>query len=410
MCFDDIFNLYWNDENNYNIIDKQRRTREHIIYMLDRTQQIFKWKGLPETIPQHNLEFLLQVNGNACITEVEEVPDGRGKAGLYAFFGGMGGMLNAYYEPTIYTVANPYLEYNKELEIGKDCIRARNDKNGIGLIPLFMRYGAMMNENEISLNMLAINYRIDNLISADDDRTYESAKEYLNNIVAGKFGAISSSEFFEGIKTDKSGSTNKNIKDLIEYEQYLKASWYNEIGLNSNYNMKRERIVSAEAELTDDALIPLVDNMLDWRLKACEEIKELYSDKYDLEDLTVELNAIWDLDKMYIDMLPETSERSENDTEDTEDIEDGDNTDNIPNGAGSISDDINNNDIQEVIEDDNTDGANDSGVIDNNDDNNIDINDEVEDIKEDIEDIKDDIEDIKREVKNGDDETNTETV
>lgn len=411
MCFDDVFNLYWNDENNYNIIDKQLRTREHVLYMLDRTQQIFKWKGLPKTIPQHNIEALIQINGNACVTDVEEVPDGRGEAGLYAFFGGLGGILNAYYEPTIYTVANPYLEYNKELKIGKDCVRVRNDKYSIGLMPLFMRYGAMMNENEISLNMLAINYRIDNLISADDDRTYESAKEYLNNIVAGKFGAISSSEFFEGIKTDKSGATNKSIKDLIEYEQYLKASWYNEIGLNSNYNMKRERIVSAEAELTDDALIPLVDDMLDWRLKACEEIKELYSDKYDLDDLTVELNAIWDLDKMYVDMLPETSERSENDTED---IEDGDNTDNIPNGAGSISDDSDNNDIQEDIEDDNTDGANDSGAIDNNDGNSVDINDEVddtlEDIKEDIEDIKDDIEDIKSEVDNGDDKTDTETL
>lgn len=410
MWFDDVFNLYWNDENNYDIIDKQRRTREHVIYMLDRTQQIFKWKGLPDTIPQHNIETLLQVNGNACITEVEEVPDTRGKAGLYAFFGGLGGMLNAYYEPTIYTVANPYLEFNKELEVGKDCVRVRNDKYGIGLIPLFMRYGAMMNENEISLNMLAINYRIDNLISADDDRTYESAKEFLNNIVAGKFGAISSSEFFDGIKTDKSGSSNKNIKDLIEVEQYLKASWYNEIGLNSNYNMKRERIVSAEAELTDDALIPLVDNMLEWRLKACEEIKEMYGEKYNLDDLTVELNAVWDLDRMYVDMIPETSERSENDTED---IEDGNNTDNISGGAVDISNSSNSDDIQEVIEDDNTDGADDSGAISDNDDNNIDIDDEVEDIeeiKEDIEEIKEDIEDIKSEVKDDNDEADAETI
>lgn len=414
MWFDDVFNLYWNDENNYDIIDKHQRTREHVIYMLDRTQQIFKWKGLPETIPQHNIETLLQVNGNACITEVEEVPDTRGKAGLYAFFGGLGGMLNAYYEPTIYTVANPYLEFNKELEVGKDCVRARNDKNGIGLIPLFMRYGAMMNENEISLNMLAINYRIDNLISADDDRTYESAKEFLNNIVAGKFGAISSSEFFDGIKTDKSGSSNKNIKDLIEVEQYLKASWYNEIGLNSNYNMKRERIVSAEAELTDDALIPLVDNMLEWRLKACEEIKELYGEKYNLDDLTVELNAIWDLDRMYVDMLPETSERSENDTEDKEDIEDGDNTSNISDSVDNIPDNSGIDDIQEVIDDDNADSVDDSGAISDNNDNNTNINDEVEenieDIKDDIEEIKEDIEDIKSEVKDDNDEADAETI
>ena len=306
--------------------------------MLNRTQQIFEWSGLPDTIPAHNLEQLLQTCGNACVTEVIDVPDGRGNAGLYAFFGGLGGMQNAYYEPTIYTVANPYLEFNKELEIGVDCVRARNDKFALGLIPLFVKYGAMLNENEISMNMLSICYRIDNLISADDDRTFESAKTFLNDIVRGQFGAISSSEFFDGIRNDKTSNGSRTIKDLIEYEQYLKASWFNEIGLNSNYNMKRERIVSAEAEMTDDALIPLVDNMLEWRLKACEEIREMYGDRYDLDGLTVKLNPIWDLDKMYVDMIPEAQD---DETEDEESEENEDNetfTDDNSNVIGGGSD------------------------------------------------------------------------
>ncbi len=346
--FDDIFDLLWDEKDDiFKLIDKKHRTRDLVLYMLDRTQQIFTWENLPDTIPQHNLEYLLQVCGNACITEVSEIPDGRGDAGLYAFFGGLGGMLNAYYEPTIYTVANPYLEFNKELTIGVDCVRARNDKYSQGLIPMFCKYGAMMNENEISLNMLSINYRIDNLISADDDRTYESAKQYLNDIVCGKFGAISSTEFFDGIKNDKVGGNGKQIKDLIEYEQYLKASWYNEIGLNSNYNMKRERMVAAEAELTDDALIPLVDNMYEWRLKACEDIKELYGDKYNLDGLTVKLNQIWDLDNMYID-IPKTEEK-ETPEDDEVDISNGisDNTDN------SGDNDISENEINETEENDN---------------------------------------------------------
>lgn len=338
MYFDDIFNTYWDDKNNFALCDKQRRTRDLVLYMLNRTQQIFEWSGLPDTIPAHNLEQLLQTCGNACVTEVIDVPDGRGNAGLYAFFGGLGGMQNAYYEPTIYTVANPYLEFNKELEIGVDCVRARNDKFALGLIPLFVKYGAMLNENEISMNMLSICYRIDNLISADDDRTFESAKTFLNDIVRGQFGAISSSEFFDGIRNDKTSNGSRTIKDLIEYEQYLKASWFNEIGLNSNYNMKRERIVSAEAEMTDDALIPLVDNMLEWRLKACEEIREMYGDRYDLDGLTVKLNPIWDLDKMYVDMIPEAQD---DETEDEESEENEDNetfTDDNSNVIGGGSD------------------------------------------------------------------------
>lgn len=359
--FDDIFNSLWDKEDIYLLYDKKRRTRDLVLYMLDRTQQIFTWEGLPDTIPSHNLEYLLQVCGNACITEVTNIPDGRGDSGLYAFFGGLGGLLNAYYEPTIYTIANPYLEFNAELEIGVDCVRARNDKYSQGLIPMFCKYGAMMNENEISLNMLSINYRIDNLISANDDRTYESAEQYLKDIVCGKFGAISSDEFFDGIRNDKVGGNNKQIKDLIEYEQYLKASWYNEIGLNSNYNMKRERMVAAEAELTDDALIPLVDNMLEWRLKACEDIKELYGDKYDLDGLTVKLNQIWDLDNMYVD-IPKASddifEQSETELEEDgkngeDNIFDGIDNDTDNNGDDNISEESLTDvveDIKEVIE------------------------------------------------------------
>ena len=313
--FDDVFDLYWDKEGNFKFNSKRDRTRDIVFYMLNRTQQVFKWEGLPDTIPAHNLETLLQIYGNACITEVKNIPDGHGKPGIYAFFGGLGGELNAYYEPTIYTVANPYLAFSENLTVGVDCVRARNDKYGIGLLPMFSKYGAMMNENEITMNMLSICYRIDNLISADNDRAYESAKKYLDGIVSGQFGVISSDEFFDGIRNDKVSGGKSTIKDLIEYEQYIKASWYNEIGLNSNYNMKRERMVASESEMNDDALIPLVDNMIEWRQNAIEEIKEMYGDRYDLENLRVTLNPVWDLDRMYVGIIPEDTPEDEQETE-----------------------------------------------------------------------------------------------
>ena len=328
---DDVFALYWDKKGIFKLYSKQERTRDLVTYMLNRTQQLFTWTGLPDTIPDHNLEQLLQLHGSVCITEVDNVPDGRGKPGLYAFFGGLGGMLNAYYEPTIYTVANPYLEFNKELRVGIDCVRGRNDKFSYGLLPMFIKYGAMINENEISMNMLSINYRISNLISADNDRTYESAKDFLNGIVAGQFGAISSGEFFDGIRNDIGNTNGNRITDLIEYEQYLKGSWFNEIGLDANYNMKRERLNSGEADLNNDCLMPLIDNMLMWREKLCEDVKEMYGDKYDLTDLSVALNPVWDTDKEYVDIVPEETREGEEpgqepNTEDPEEPEQEPNT------------------------------------------------------------------------------------
>ena len=333
--FDDIFDTYWDNKDRYCINAKKQRTRENVLYMLDRTQEMFVWKGLPKTIKPRILETYFQTHGNVCLTEVLNIPEGINREkGLYIFFGGLGGMLDENYEPTIYTVANPYLNFSECLEIGKDCVRGRNDRHGVGLLPLFMKYGSMMNENEVSMNMLSICYRIDNLISADDDRTYESAKQYFNDIIDGQFGAISSSEFFDGIRNEKTSGSTRSIKDLIEYEQYLKASWYNEIGLNSNYNMKRERMVASESQMNDDALIPLVDNMIKCRNEFIEETKELYGDKYDLSELSVELNPIWDLDHQYYGMIPEdiTDEEVEEDLseEETEGTEEPEGTEDEP--------------------------------------------------------------------------------
>lgn len=392
----DAFDLYWDKDDNFELNAKKKRTLDLVFYMLNRSQEIFVWEGLPDTIPAHNLETLLQTCGNACITEVTDVPEGKGESGLYAFYGGLGGMLNAYYEPTIYTVANPYLEFNEQLEIGKDCVRARNDKYGVGLMPMFTKYGSMLNENEISMNMLAICYRIDNLISADNDRSFESAKQYLDDIISGQFGVISSDEFFDGIRNDKTTGSSKTIKDLIEYEQYIKASWYNEIGLNSNYNMKRERIVASESEMNDDALIPLVDNMLEWRLILRDDMKEMYGDKYDLDNLDCKLNPIWDLDRIYKGMIPEEEveeepeEMEELDNEEVEETE----TETETETTDDTEDELNTEEETNVL-DNQTLGDNAEEPTDDN---------EPEDISERLEEVEEKLEELVEEVTDNEEE------
>lgn len=263
-----------------NIKDKDQRAQDYYIYMMIRNQTMFDWKGLPDTIPQRILEMLLQTHGNVCVFKYE--------GDIYATFGGLGGEPDYNYEPTIYTIANPALNYSAELKIGKECVRLRNDSIGYGLYNLNMRYATMMMENDISLLITDYNYRIANLIGADNDRTYESAKEYLNNIIKGDLGVIAESEFFEGISDASQRGNNYSIQDLIEYHQYLKASWFNELGVNSNYNMKRERIAAPEAQMTDDALLPLVDQMLEQRRKGVEEVNEMFG-----TDWSVDLAGAW---------------------------------------------------------------------------------------------------------------------
>ena len=53
------------------ILDKSKAVDSFVRYMLIRTQAMFEYQGLPDTIPQTALEYLLQTKGSCFITEVE---------------------------------------------------------------------------------------------------------------------------------------------------------------------------------------------------------------------------------------------------------------------------------------------------------------------------------------------------
>src|SRR5690625_2449226 len=115
--------------------DKQKVFEHYCKYMFTRTQSMFVYKGLPDTIPVQWLEQYLQSNGSCCIAEVE------GK--LYALLGNAGGEYDEYYQPTKYVVANPWLNLSKTFTIGEDCVFCRNDYDALGLNPLICRYAGL---------------------------------------------------------------------------------------------------------------------------------------------------------------------------------------------------------------------------------------------------------------------------
>ena len=256
----------------------------NIALMLSRTQEIFVWEGLPETIPQMDLELLIQRNGYAIITDVP------GK-GLYAFYGGLGGQRNAYYRPTIATVANPYLNFSDNLEIGKECEIILNDPFYMGLSPLFSVYAEQLAETDISLRFAEINSRIEAFLVADTETAKNDAERVLSDIVAGsKLGVIGDQSLFDGIKSIAySGRPAGNLKDLMELRQYFKSQWFIDMGLNANFNMKREAINESEAEMGVDCLLPLISQMLKQRQEGAERINKLYG-----TSISVRLSDIWE--------------------------------------------------------------------------------------------------------------------
>lgn len=266
--------------------DKSALMKSYVRYMLSQTVEMFEYDGLPDTIPQKEIEILHQMNRFAIWKKVDDK--------LYVFFGGLGGVLNEYYHPTRAIISNPYLNYTADLEIDKECVVTFNDKLRTGLLPMFNKYATLLAECDISLRFACINARIPSLISADDDNTKDSAQAVLNKIWNGEeFGIILNKRLLDvktGMMTNEFGSKgNNNIKDLIELRQYIKSSWYMELGIQSNYNMKRESLNSSETTMDESVLLPLIDDMLKSREDGLKKVNEMFG-----TNITVKLSSSWE--------------------------------------------------------------------------------------------------------------------
>ena len=265
----------------YDHRQKDVNINREVGYMLAKTISMFEYSGLPETIKARDLEKMLQVNGYVFVTEHE------GK--LYAFNGGCGGELDAYYKPTKIIVSNPWLKLNKEFSIEDDGVFMRSDSMEMGLGELYSKYCTMMVENDINMVMYGYNTRLQKVISASDDRTRANAEVFMKKLIAGDLSVVAENALFDGMKinSDKSGSSDQ-ARALIEYHQYIKASMLNEVGLASNFNMKRERFVAGEVEMQQDTAFPLVYDMMSCRQEAVKKINE----KYGL-NIEVGFGSVW---------------------------------------------------------------------------------------------------------------------
>lgn len=271
--------LYYNAEP-YDFRSKSSNVSMYINYMLNRSRHIFKWNNLPETITERTLEMYIQIYGYAGIVKVDDK--------LYVMNGGLGGEPDPEYMPTIFTYANPALGTSASLKIGKECVIIPNDTTYMGMLPIFKYFATLDVETDISFKRMLVNMRKLNVFSSNNDRTTESAREYIRKIDDGDDGVIAEPGLIEALRVQPTNSADRLLTDLIEFKQYNKASWYNFIGLNANYNMKRESLNSNETQLNDDMLFPLIDDMLEMRQKATEEINSLFG-----TSITVELASTW---------------------------------------------------------------------------------------------------------------------
>lgn len=305
MKKENLYNLYQTEVKN-----KDSALNTFMQRVLCMTLKMFEYTGTPETMPPVELEKILQTSGNVGIAKVN--------GDLYALQGSRGGECDAYYWGKDFVVANPWLKLDKTFKIGDDIVVINNTPFADSILPIIGKYGVLYTDAVITLNMTTILTRITMLISASDDKTKQSAESFLQKILDGDFSVIGENAFFKGVNMQTPPSqSNQQMTQLIETLQYYKASMFNDLGLNANYNMKRERLNTQEVSMNIDALMPYVDAMLTERVEGVKRVNEMFG-----TEISVTLGSSWKIEhENYLSLLKATEDgHVHTDTEDVDPV------------------------------------------------------------------------------------------
>ena len=266
----------------YQITNKRQSLTDYANSIFNRTLSMFEYKNLPETLPQAELEKQLQVHGYAVVFKYNDQ--------LYSTSASLTGQdKSPYNQPTQAIINIPALNFNQTLTINKNCVLIKNDDLQVGLLPSILKHGTLAIENEITMLLADYNARIQTLISAGTDQTIQDAQKYINQIVDGNLSIIGENAFYQDLKThNPSQNSKETFQDLIAYEQFIKSDLYNELGLSSLNNMKKERLITSEVDSESDQIYPFVDNMFRNRKDGINMVNKLFNGK-----IQVDFGSTW---------------------------------------------------------------------------------------------------------------------
>lgn len=234
----------------------------------------------------------LILNGQICITDFNEK--------LYACIGNRSGAPNEYYLPSRFIIANPILG-SKEVRIGENGVVIYNTKIdkyvwtgtgpifASGLCDYIAQTATILADNIISINCVQVNTRVSTFFTADSESQALEGEATLKKMYAGCPYLILKSDILEKLNVNpvNAAATSQNITELIELNNFVISSFFQNIGIRANNNFKRERLVTDEVEAQNDYLeINVLEFLAPWQ-DGLDEVNKMYG-----TSLKVRLNPV----------------------------------------------------------------------------------------------------------------------
>lgn len=245
---------------------------------------MFTYTGLPETLPDYEIELRLIETGYCAVFEGKDHVTQK-KIGLVTSYGGLSG-IDMYYKPTKFVYAQPVLG-SANLDIHKDVAVIYNNQldslTPLGLRELIQRYARMLADIDSSINIYTVNTRAMTMNIANNEKTAKALDEVMKKMRFGEYATINEGSILDCIRTIPTApNTNNVLTELLVTRESMLKAFYREIGIKSSIE-KKERMITNEVESDNQILLINQSDMLAFRKKGVAEINKLFNQKITVE-------------------------------------------------------------------------------------------------------------------------------
>lgn len=262
-----------------------RLYRFYFDFILRLLYRVIVFENIPETVSETFLKLILYTQGKICFFKGDKI--GESSSELLALNCSRADTPDVYYIPRKVIVTNPRLKKSYNIEPGNDCeivYLSEADKYNIsevngGLYALIERTAVMLADNDISINISQKNTRLTNLVSGDTQNTVDSIKAVINAMYEGDPTIVVKSSLIDqlqGIPILNNSSNNQNLVQLIEVQQYILSHFYEQIGITTHDQMKRERLITAEINDNLDLAFLNIDDILESIQEGLQRVNSMF--------------------------------------------------------------------------------------------------------------------------------------
>ena len=269
--------------------------RYYFDFILKLLYRVILFDNVPETVSETFFKLILYTQGKVCFLDGELI--GESGSQLLSLNCSRADTPDVYYIPRKVLITNPRLKKQYNITPGEQCeivYLSETDKynqselNG-GLFNLIERTATMLADNDISINIAQKNTRLVNLVSGDTQNTVDSIKAAITKMYEGDPTIVVKSSLIDKLQGIPilQNTSNNNLIELIQTQQYIIAHFYESIGLMTHDQMKRERLITAEINDNLNLALFNIDDMLESIQEGLQRVNAMFG-----TNITARLNPI----------------------------------------------------------------------------------------------------------------------